>query len=787
MDLGSKIENLTVMKQNGLPVPDFFALPYSQLVPNTAPLKKAIRDSEEMPVSMRSSFLKNVLRQTAALQELPAFPPCLYAVRSSSGSEDSAENSFAGQFDTFLNVEAEDVPARVQDCLCSMFHENVLEYMAGKKLSVEELNMNVLVQRMVASDCSGVLFTANPQGLLNESVVIVGRGLGENVVSDRTDTTAYYYNTTDRVYYYDGKEDLLTREQLEELMAYAEKIRSLFGDYMDIEFAVQNGKIFILQARPITTLSAAHPLIFDNSNIVESYPGLSLPLTVSFVCHVYEGVFVSAGRRLLKNPEKLAQLQPVLGNTVGCVNGRMYYKISNWYEIIHCLPFHKVFMPIWQELIGVQYRDAFQASVSLSPFCRASIALNTVSELFRAPKNMEKLHEKFSGIYEYVTGQFRHPMTAKEILKLYDLIEEQILSDWGLTLINDTYAFLFTGLLKNRLQKKYSGQDGLANRYISGISNIESMKPVRAMIRLAQERASLSREEYEKRKAEYAAQYGDRSPEELKLESETFRTSPDLLEKKIAEYALHGDGLEQLLASFSGGKPVIREDVITKFLSRRATVGISHRERSRLNRSRIFGLVREAMLRLGELYAEGGCLEQKRDVLYLTMEEVRRLAEEPEDMRDTVEQRKQKYDMYAMLPAYSRLVFSGKEFNKNHRSINTAQMPCRRNEMQGIPCSDGVVEGEAYVVEDVKTAEDPKGKILITKMTDPGWVFLLAAAKGVVSEKGSLLSHTAIISRELKIPAVVGIDRLTSTIRTGDTVRLDGTTGVVKIVKRKAE
>jgi 4-hydroxy 2-oxovalerate aldolase len=79
--------------------------------------------------------------------------------------------------------------------------------------------------------------------------------------------------------------------------------------------------------------------------------------------------------------------------------------------------------------------------------------------------------------------------------------------------------------------------------------------------------------------------------------------------------------------------------------------------------------------------------------------------------------------------------------------------------------------------------ESVKDKILITKMTDPGWVFLLAEAKGVVSEKGSLLSHTAIISRELGIPAVVGIDGLMSTVKTGDVVRLDGATGIVKILR----
>jgi pyruvate,water dikinase len=102
-----------------------------------------------------------------------------------------------------------------------------------------------------------------------------------------------------------------------------------------------------------------------------------------------------------------------------------------------------------------------------------------------------------------------------------------------------------------------------------------------------------------------------------------------------------------------------------------------------------------------------------------------------------------------------------------------------------VPCSAGVTEGEALVIRNINDARDVKDKILVTVMTDPGWVFLLASAKGVISEKGSLLSHTAIISRELKKPSIVGVPDLTDTIRTGDVIRMDGGTGRIEIVRRK--
>jgi pyruvate,water dikinase len=784
MNFGSKIENLIKMQSAGLPVPDFRVLPFDSLVKTPEELHREINRVAALTPAEQSRRLREKAGELVSADVNVPDENCAYAVRSSSSVEDSSAHSFAGQFDTYLNVSVCDIPGRVKDCVRSLFNENVIDYMCENGMDLHALKMNVLVQKMVDADVSGVLFTANPQGILNESVIIAGRGLGENVVADRIDTTAYYYNTTDKVYYYEGREDLLGRGTVNELISLSEKICSLFGQYIDIEFAVKDGECFILQARPITTLSDEHPLIFDNSNIVESYPGLSLPLTVSFVKDVYEGVFESAGRRLLKNAEELNRLRPVFANTVGSANGRIYYKISNWYEIINYLPFHKKFMPIWQELVGVKYKEAFKSSTKISPFFRASIYYNTVKEIFSAPKNMEKLHEKFVEINSFAREQFKKDLSPKEIFELYDLIEKRILSDWGLTLLNDTYTFLFTGILKHRLKKKAGGSESAANDYISGITNIESMRPIREMVRIACEKDELSDEEYERQKAEYIADFGDRCPEELKLESPTYRTEPEMFDEKVNEYTRDRKKLLSMRDSMQTEPGKIARDPLTAFLSRRASTGILHREKSRLNRSRIFGLVREAVLRLGDVYVKEDVIDEKKDVFWLTLSELRALAEKPANMRETVIRRKKHYSMYALLPAYSRIIFSGAEFDKNHRSVNTSEFISDNDEMSGIPCSGGEVRGEAYVVSDPKTVTDINDKILITKMTDPGWVFLLAAAKGVVSEKGSLLSHTAIISRELGIPAVVNVENLLSTVRTGDIVSLNGTTGEVKILER---
>ena len=190
-------------------------------------------------------------------------------------------------------------------------------------------------------------------------------------------------------------------------------------------------------------------------------------------------------------------------------------------------------------------------------------------------------------------------------------------------------------------------------------------------------------------------------------------------------------------------------------------------------------------LRLGEIYKEQGLIESSRDIFYLKLEEIKDMVSNKEKKVDVIRKRKEDYKLYECLPAYSRITFMGKEFNKQHTNVNMNKFYNDNDELRGIPCSNGKVKGQALVINNINDIKKVKDKILITKMTDPGWVFLLATAKGIISEKGSLLSHTAIISRELKIPSIVGVNNLLNTIRSGDIVEMDGTTGTITIIDKK--
>ena len=705
-----------------------------------------------------------------------------YAIRSSSYLEDGKLNSFAGQFDTYLNVDARNINKKVQDCFNSINNKNVKDYLKRQKIKVNDLKMDVIIQKMVKAKYSGVIFTSNPQGLLNETVIVVGKGLGNNIVEDKILTTTYYYNRTDKVYYYEGLIDYLNKEIIEELISLSENIKEVLGEFLDIEFAIQNNKIYILQARPITTIDTNNLVILDNSNIVESYPGISLPLTISFVHFVYSNVFKKEAYRLTKNKKLVEENNDNFNNMVASSSGRIYYKISSWYTLIKFLPFSKKIISIWQDMLGVKNKTYDDDKIKLPVITKVKIYYNTLKELKNVSKNMDKLNNKFLEINDYFYNHFNDKLSNKQIIKLYTLIKDELLSSWDITLVNDLYSFIFTSLLKKRLNKKKYSEERI-NDYISGITNIESLKPIKSLIELAYKKEKLSKEEYKLLYDNYIFKYGDRNLEELKLESETFRTNHKLLDKKILEYRKDKNKLVIIYNDLNNEKEVaIKEDFITKFITKRAMKGIKNREISRLNRSRIYGMVRSMFLGIAYNLVKEKRLRKREDVFYLTMEEL--FNYKKYDLKKIVNVRKKDYKMYQVLPGYSRLIFTNKEFDKRHKKINKIIKEVDKDILEGIPTSNGKVEGEALVIDDINETYDVKDKILITKMTDPGWVFLLISAKGVIAEKGSILSHTAIISREIKIPSIVGVEDATNIIKTGDYIRMDAHTGRIKILKR---
>lgn len=228
------------------------------------------------------------------------------------------------------------------------------------------------------------------------------------------------------------------------------------------------------------------------------------------------------------------------------------------------------------------------------------------------------------------------------------------------------------------------------------------MKPVRALAKLSKTVRSGNKAEYIKGKADFISDFGDRCPEELKLETKTFLTNPEMVDEKVKEFLTENEKADMIPSGESQKTVSLPKDFLTRFISTECLKGIRNRETQRLNRSRIFGMVREAVLRMGRILVDTGCIDNVRDVFYLELDEVRALCKKAEPVQKLIAKRKEQHDMFEQLPAYSRIVFAEKEFDKNHRSINNACFISTDDNLKGIACSGGTVEGEAYVVTDIK-------------------------------------------------------------------------------------
>lgn len=720
----SKAENLKILKDNGINVPSFIVL------------------SEEDVIDLSFSSQNK------------------FAVRSSCNAEDSDSSAFAGQFETLLNVQREDIEAAVRTVRNSYSSESVMQYAKQRNITDLSMNGSVIIQEMIDADYSGVMFSANPLGLLNEIVITVGNGLGDNVVSDKVYTTTYYFNRDDNQYFYTTGENTpqLTEQLLSALVEYAIKIRNIYSREMDIEFAIKDNVVYILQARPITTLSGNGKRILDNSNIVESYPGRTLPITQDFAREVYYKIFSSLCLHVSGDESLINSISENLKNMVIAVDGGLYYCIENWYALLKLIPFSKAYTAVWQRMLGIENKTIPDTKFSASVFTKLKIAIRFIQALIHNSRNMEDVNKWFEMKYPDYSLQIDMMNDISGLLRLYHSLIDDITSRWDATLINDMYAFIFTAL---------AGSKNKSN--LASIKNLESVRPVLELNNLVKSKNS---PEFEKLKSDYIEQFGDRCLGELKLETQTYRTNPELLDAKIATEAIE--------CNYECNTQIVMKDT---FFVKRAKKGIAYRESSRLHRSRMFGLARKIMLKIGEILVASNCLDNKTDIFYLHESELSK----PCDYRSLVSARKQEHEDFKKIPIFNRLVFENEVFNHSTFCVHTDVLSTD-TELVGIPASVGngkIIEGEALVVSDPNDISNISGKILITTSTDPGWVFLIKDALGIIAEKGSLLSHTAIITRELGKPSIVNVPHATRKIVSGDVISMNVSSGVIKIISRR--
>ena len=762
-----------------------------------------------------------------------------FAVRSNFSAEDGGEHSFAGQFLTRLNVKREKVQEAVQEVFDSYAgsleykekaNRGKEEYCPTKREKAEQRKAEqrkaeqekaeqkklessvetVLIQEMLFPEKSGVLFTKNPKGILSEMVVVLGQGLGDKVVEDQENVLTYHYFPGECLYQEGQSTGLaLKEEELKTLLTLGERIEQLFQKPMDIEFAIEKGKVYILQAREITTLDMHLPVrILDNSNISESFPGICLPLSESFAGEMYSGIFTSLGRRFLG--KKVSSYEELFQRMVGGFSGRMYYEISSWYDILRLLPFSRKIIPVWQGMLGVSNEEISFSKKTPSFFLKCRIAFLFCYYFFVSQRKMKELDRFFQERYASYSKKVDAEEDAKALYRIFLEMKEDLLREWDITLINDMVSFISTHLYGKKTA-----------------FSLETMKPVRALsaLKTVARKYGLDSEEYRREKQSYISAYGDRIVGELELETRTYRTNEELLDRWILD-ALETektDYSEKDCEETSRMEKPSEQKQRKSFLYRLAESSCNNREISRLHRTRCFGLMRRIVDKIGEKTIGF-------DVYYLSLDELKEFLFSGKDFSLKIARERELRKAYEMLPVLSRVKLLGKvdrdplageitvlnygafktkgskvgkgeiagEMGKSEKwSVPFSEEPKNfesNGKMESTPrvffgrgVSKGIFRGEVLKIkslQELRVAE-AKGKILLSYSTDPGWFPYLDMAEGLITERGSLLSHSAILARELEKPAVVNIPKIMEELQSGDIVEIDGDLGICSVIKQK--
>lgn len=807
----SKASNLVKLQSAGFNVPPFVVIPAKIFAAYLSEVTNPLSQEAILSGRLNPQLSAQILERSNQLRSNPNG----FAVRSSMEMEDSKHHSFAGQFDSFLNIgdEAALLDA-VKACWASGFNERATAYREQHNLPSDPGGMEVIIQEMVHAELSGIIFTVDPiRRDPRQMLVSIVKGLGVDLVQGNTTGETF------SIHKESGEisglpEETLNPGQAEGLASIALKIEELFGEPQDIEFSIQNQRIFVLQSRPITTAVPTERILWDNSNITESYSGVTTPLTFSVIRGAYQSVY----RQFLELMKAKNINEDVLRNLLGFYHGQVYYQLLNWYKALAHLPAFENNRKFLEQMMGVKQSAGHKTKRSvfgvfpLIAWVGRMIMLQVTSS-----RRVDDFQRNFNHVLTEYTNQNFSTFTPHQIRATYQDLEKRVLGNWSAPIVTDFLAMIFHGVLR-RLNEQWLGQETiLAAELLSSSGEIESLDPLRRIQDLAgkvsenptllnifsqtEPHTTLQVLRQDKDHAaffneleEYIQLYGDRCINELKLEEPNLHDNPTQLIQMISTAAANPFQIPpsnqdevQNKNHWPGLNPV-KQKLLGSVLTQTRR-HIRNRENMRFARTRLFGMLRQLFNSLGHRWEEAGILNAAADIYYLSVHEIWDYVEGTAvslDLQGLADLRRREYSGYQKDKLPDRFETFGVPYQDSPRDLLTPLMENNDN-LSGTGCCSGKVFGRVQVIYDAKDKLDLGGDILVAERTDPGWVFLFPTASGILVERGSPLSHSAIVARELGIPTIVNIPHLTSQIHTGDHLEMDGGKGSISIQSKKED
>jgi pyruvate,water dikinase len=707
-----------------------------------------------------------------------------FAVRSSALSEDSAQASFAGEFETVLDIHTDEmVLEAIHTVRRSRHSERVQAYSRAKGIEHQH-DMAVVVQRLVRADLSGVLFTADP--VTGSHMRMAGNfvhGLGEKLVSGEAEPYTFTFERPKGRY--SGPPEI--KPYTRKLRKLAVRLEKELGCPQDIEWAVADGRVWILQSRPITTLIGYDPVtgawndsltgdfLWSRNNFGEGRPDVMAPFTFSVSDKVWREISLLPGYSMAGN-----------------VDGRFYANVSVSVSMLTALG--KNLEAAKEQMAGMLGHVPEGLDIPLVPL-RRSVILRAMPGMIRIAlrerRGAQQVPE-YLATMPVVCRELRERIAATHTRsELIDIWHKEIFSRLKKDLwivAGGAQPLEALMKLKRKLTELVGESD--ANTLFSGLSTedemLASLGPVVGVARVVQ--GKMSRDEYLER-------YGHRGPHEGELSLPRPAEDPDWLDRQIAEYQKNPVDVDALLAQrraeFDAAWQRLEARYPKKAKKLRREIdkvgpAARMREAVRDEVTRFLWVERAWVLRAGELTGLG------EDIFLLTVDEVLALLAGDDSAVQFVPTRRETYARYRALPPYPMII------RGRFDATTWAQDPNRRNDIYdttapvlsstsdtitGFAGATGRVEGRVRVLDGPEQGDQLQpGEILVAVTTNVGWTPIFPRAGAVVTDVGAPLSHAAIVARELGIPAVVGCGSATTRLRNGDRVRVDGGQGTVQIL-----
>ena len=782
--LGDKAAKLRILKENGLLVPEFYVIGADALNKLSKPeFAKKIMDSY---IEWSS---KNHCESVA--------------VRSSAEGEDSKEQSFAGQYHSVMDVSSKD------QFLIAL--EKVSKSKPSVVYSTKKAKVNVIVQRYIKPDVAGVLFTVDPSNGRNEMTANAALGHGSSVVGGNDAQTIKVDRVTGNITNR-NKYPVLSNRQIRELQVAGEKIESIMRYPQDIEWAFFKNDLYILQTRPITRI--AHLQVWDNANIGESFPGIVSPLTFSISRRGYELVYKSQSYEAGLNWYQLEGNHRTFNSMVGLFAGRMYYNLANWYKFIGLFPNNSQNQKYLDEQLQT-VGDAIYLPPSHYPLV---YKLKFYLRVIRRTIFFEREKKNYWRFLENNFKQYEKLSVGEDLFILldrYSFIEQRIIPNMGRSADNDFFVMIYHGILKARLGRWLGNDKGSTTDFIGALHDVISARQANILSEIAQfinrdkkaERLMQSHKYQEldeyllssdvgKAIKEYRDKFLHRFAEDQKIEAKNQLTSLSGFYKLIGSYQkLNNNDVQKRQAKALEAERRRSDGIIQQIsyprklfyilLLKRLKHHLRIREHNRLLRGKAYAYLRSLFIEIGIVLKGEGLINEPSDVYFLDIEEIFRLVNATgysDDIKLIIESRKKQYKSYKNLKAPSRFIttgiIDGLPFSPSSKDNITRKT---LDYLEGTISSPGTIEGKVIVLDKPVIPKEPFD-ILVVSHTDPGWTPLIALSRGLIIEHGGILSHAAIVTRELGIPSIIGVENATAILKSGMKVRINTAKSAVEII-----